>query len=164
MSLLLMFLLPLVPCHPSPRAFLGEPGEHQAKEGEHQTKGGEHQDRGEERQAIRGERQARGYFQHKTLGSPRSYHYSSRVHRPSVNYVANGRPYKVLINPRDQKKQTTTRAPHTPTSSLVASTSPSIPPTSSPLTWLTNNFFFNGRLASLVAVPSGWPAGGWRWN
>ena len=122
---------------PSPMPVLGEPGEL---------------------------RQARGYFLHKAFSSPVSYHYSSRVHRPNVNFVANGRPFKVLVNPREHQQQppTTTRAPHTTT--MVATTTPTsapIAPTNSPLIWLTNRFFFNGLPHSLVSLPAGWMNSGW---
>ena len=121
---------------PSPIAVVGEPGEL---------------------------RQARGYFLHKAFSSPVSYHYSSRVHRPNVNFVANGRPFKVLVNPKDHQKQppTTTRAPLTTTLATTSHSSPPTAPTNSPLIWLTNRFFFNGLAHSLVSLPSGWMDSGW---
>ena len=100
---------------------------------------------------IGGKQRRRKYYLQKNYGSPLYHHYPSRVIRPPVNFVANGHPYNIVINPKEFRQEVpTTRVPTTsPPSSPSSTTSRPVALTESPLIWLTNNFLFNGRPAGL---------------
>ena len=93
-------------------------------------------------------RNGKKYFQHQKGFGPHFYNFNRpysnpRVIRPPVKFVSNGQPYNIVVNPREYL---------TPTTSTTEPTT-SAPQTDSPLIWLTNTFFFNGRPTSVFSLP-----------
>merc|ERR1712212_857278 len=97
---------------------------------------------------VNEERNGKKNLLHQKGFGPHFYNFNQpysnpRVIRPPVKFVSNGQPYNIVVNPREY---------------LTSTTEPTtIPPpqTDSPLIWLTNTFFFNGRPASSVfSLPS----------
>merc|ERR1719239_1729518 len=60
-----------------------------------------------------------------------------------ISTISNGQPYNIVVNPREYLTATTSTTE--PTTSA--------PQTDSPLIWLTNTFFFNGRPTSVFSLP-----------
>ena len=73
---------------------------------------------------------------------------NSEVVRPGLNFVTNGQPGKVRVVKENRQEATTTQPPTT----AVAITSSSN--TTSPFTWLTNSYLFNGLPANIFSLPS----------
>ena len=93
------------------------------------------------------ERNGKKYFQHQKGFAPHFYKFNRpysnpRVIRPPVKFVSNGQPYNIVVNPREFLASTTE-----PTTSAPP------PQTDSPLIWLSNTFFFNGRPTSVFSIP-----------
>ena len=77
---------------------------------------------------------------------------NSDVVRPGLNFVTNGQPGKVRVvkeNRQEATTTTTTTAPPTTTVAITPSTN-----TTSPFTWLTNSYLFNGLPANIFSLPS----------
>ena len=94
------------------------------------------------------ERNGKKYFQHQKGFGSHFYNFNRpysnpRVIRPPVKFVSNGQPYNIVVNPREYLTSTTSTTE--PTTSA--------PQTDSPLIWLTNTFFFNGRPTSVFSLP-----------
>ena len=105
---------------------------------------------------VSDERNGKKYFQHQKGFGPHFYNFNRpysnpRVIRPPVKFVSNGQPYNIVVNPREYLTSTTSTTE--PTTSA--------PQTDSPLIWLTNTFFFNGRPTSVFSLPNNpwrsWP-------
>ena len=97
---------------------------------------------------VSGERNGKKYFLHQKDFGPHFYNFNQpysnpRVIRPPVKFVSNGQPYNIVVNPREYLTSTTE-----PTTSTIPP-----PQTDSPLIWLTNTFFFNGRPTSVFSLP-----------
>ena len=100
---------------------------------------------------VSDERNGRKYFQHQKGFAPHFYNFNRaysnpRVIRPAVKFVSNGQPYNIVVNPREYLTTS-------PTSTIEPTTSPPPQKTDSPLIWLTNTFFFNGRPTSVFSLP-----------
>merc|ERR1712212_29527 len=105
---------------------------------------------------VNEERNGKKYFLHQKGFGPHFDNFNQpysnpRVIRPPVKFVSNGQPYNIVVNPREYLTSTTE-----PTTSTIPP-----PQTDSPLIWLTNTFFFNGRPTSVFSLPSSpwrsWP-------
>ena len=81
----------------------------------------------------------------------RNYLVQKKVVRPGLNFVTNGQPGKVKVVTKESRQgaATTTPAPSTTTVSTASSTN-----TSSPFTWLTNSYLFNGLPSDIFSLPS----------
>ena len=104
---------------------------------------------------VSDERKGKKYFQHQKGFAPHFYNFNRpysnpRVIRPPVKFISNGQPYNIVVNPREYLTSTTE-----PTTSAPP------PQTDSPLIWLTNTFFFNGRPTSVFSIPPS-PGAPWR--
>jgi hypothetical protein len=83
------------------------------------------------------------------LHHPVYSHYAPpRLYRPPINFISNGQPYNIIVNPRQDQLSAPTAAP------VPA------PQTDSPLIWLTNTFHFNGRPGGVFSLRPPW-LGGW---
>ena len=76
---------------------------------------------------------------------------NSEVVRPGLNFVTNGQPGKVRVvkENRQEAPTTTTTQPPTTTVAITSSTN-----TTSPFTWLTNSYLFNGLPSNIFSLPS----------
>ena len=84
-------------------------------------------------------RESRQYLYHNILPS---YHHSPVI-MPSINFIANGHPYKITVNNKEVKPSTMPQPPSIPN------------PTNSPITWITNTWGFNGQPVNIFSYPAG---------
>ena len=103
-----------------------------------------------DRGVVSEERDGKKYFHQKGFGA-HYYNFHQPYSSPPVKFVSNGHPYNIVVNPREYLASTTE-----PTSTVSTPAH-----TDSPLIWLTNTFFFNGRPTSVFSLPQSpwrpWP-------
>ena len=76
---------------------------------------------------------------------------NSDMVRPGLNFVTNGQPGKVRVVSKENRQEATTTSPPL-TITTVSTTATSN--TTSPFTWLTNSFLFNGLPSDIFSLPT----------
>ena len=69
------------------------------------------------------------------------YHHSPIIF-PNTNFIANGQPFKITVNDKELKPSKNFFTPITSS-------------TSSPITWITSSWGFNGQPVKILSYPGG---------
>ena len=76
---------------------------------------------------------------------------NSDVVRPGLNFVTNGQPGKVRVVKENRQEAATTTTTPPPTTTVPIT---SFANNTSPFTWLTNSYLFNGLPSNIFSLPS----------
>jgi len=105
-------------------------------------------------------REGRKIVMRRKISPNNKYYVRKPFIRPPVNYVSNGRPFKVLVNDK-QLLVSSTASPSTVTTTTTATTTTAPNNTTTeqggPLTWLAGRFPFNGIPMNLFHFPAPMP-------